>query len=68
MTSVLPPTDTFAIEFSTNEVPGFMTVWEVTLRKRHIPRAQADDTSFRVDLADHPLYLALQRYVRGNPR
>lgn len=66
--SPLPPADTFAIEFFTKEVPGFMTVYEVTLRRRHIPNSQADSTSFRIDLRDHPIYPALQRYVKANPR
>ena len=26
------------------------------------------DVEYRIDLADHPLYKALQQYVKANPR
>jgi hypothetical protein len=57
------PADAYHLEFNTKEMPGMIVCVEVQLRRR-IGR---DHDTFRVDLSDHPLYPALERYVLANP-
>lgn len=60
----LPPTNTFFVEFDSKNSAGYIKGVKVTIEADilHI------DESVRIDLADHPLYPALQRYVVNNPR
>lgn len=49
--------------------PGWMSAVKVTLEMDALPPEDGPlAEKFNVDLADHPLYKHLQRYVRGNPR
>lgn len=57
------PTDTFHVAFDTLEMPGAIVATTVRLTKE-IGR---DGDTFRVDLAAHPLYPDLEKYVLANP-
>ncbi|MBS0476506.1 MAG: hypothetical protein JSR28_15355 [Proteobacteria bacterium] len=59
----LLPTDSFGIEFSTTDA-GYINVVKITIERDVMDAADI----VRVDLADHPLYPSLARYVRNNPR
>lgn len=61
----LPPTNAFHIAFNTDGHAGYIKAVKVTIEYDMLP---ATDEEFRIDLADHPLYKELQRYVRSNPR
>lgn len=61
----LPPTNVFHIAFNTEGHAGYIEAVKVVIELDMLP---ATDEEFRIDLADHPLYKALQRYVRSNPR
>jgi len=57
--------DTFHLEFETREMPGKIQYVEVTINQR----VTSDPTKvFHINLCDHPMYPALVRYVRNNPR
>ena len=56
----LAPTSTFFIDFDTQEMPGKIVATRVTLERVIV---SDESVSFRVDLADHPLYPKLERYV-----
>jgi hypothetical protein len=60
----LPPTNTFHISFDTKNAAGYIRTVKVTIEHDVM---DAMDTA-RIDLADHPLYADLQRYVLANPR
>lgn len=64
-TKPLEPTNVFHISFNTVGNAGYIKAVKVTIEEDMLP---ATDEEFRIDLADHPLYKALQRYVRSNPR
>jgi hypothetical protein len=57
------PAVTYQVQFKT-VAGGYITTVDVTLSEGVM---DIIDTA-RVDLADHPLYPALQRYVLDNPR
>jgi hypothetical protein len=63
-TTPLPPTNVFHISFETKGHAGYIKAVKVTIE--HDVMDTMDEV--RVDLADHPLYRALQSYVKGNPR
>lgn len=56
--------DTFHVSFDTKANPGFVRSVKITITEDLI----MDDEVVRIDLADHPLYLKLEEYVRSNPR
>lgn len=60
----LPATNEFHISFNTKGHAGYIKAVKVTITE------DALDTTdeVRIDLADHPLYPALQQYVKANPR
>lgn len=58
------PTDTFQIEFQVDKKTGYITATQIVISSVILDVMD----SARVDLADHPLYKKLQRYVKGNPR
>lgn len=60
----LPPTNTFHISFETRGHAGYIKTVKVTIEEDVLDAAD----SVRIDLADHPLYKALQGYVLSNPR
>jgi hypothetical protein len=60
----LEPTNTFHISFNTSGKSGYITTVKVTIERDVM---DSMDTA-RIDLADHPLYKDLQRYVLANPR
>ncbi|MCP5340407.1 MAG: hypothetical protein H7A16_09575 [Sinobacteraceae bacterium] len=61
--SSAPPTNEFHIKFDT--MPGgYIKTVKVTIEEDVMDAAD----SARIDLADHPLYRALQEYVRNNLR
>ncbi|MDP3579152.1 hypothetical protein [Methyloversatilis sp.] len=62
--NALPPTNTFLIEFDSKNSAGYIKGVKVTIEADIVDV----DESVRIDLADHPLYRALQRYVLNNPR
>ncbi|TXH35320.1 MAG: hypothetical protein E6Q98_16135 [Rhodospirillaceae bacterium] len=65
MPKVLKPANTFHISFDTKSVgPAFIKTVKVTIEEDVMDQ----DDAVRIDLADHPLYPALQAYVRSNPR
>lgn len=53
----------YCVSFDTKEMPGKVVGVRVQLDKMVL----ADDTSVRVDLADHPLYRHLHDYCAKNP-
>lgn len=55
----LPPTNEFHIQF------GYIKAVKITIEEDVMVDL---DEEVRVDLADHPLYKALQNYVKANPR
>jgi len=57
-------THTYHLNFDTLDMPGAITCVEIKIRKA----VKRDHDVMRVDLADHPLYPALQEYVLMNPR
>lgn len=59
----LDPTDTFHVEFNTEEMPGRVLATEITIRRKI---AESKDV-FRLDLCNHPLYEKLFRYCMDNP-
>ncbi len=59
----LPPTNEFCIDFRTTP-DGYIIATQVTIKE--VVMDAADHA--RVDLADHPFYKKLQRYVLDNPR
>lgn len=61
----LPPADEYLIEFNTQIEPGKIVATRVRLDQVTISDM---DVVFRVDLAEHPLYKDLQRYIDGNRR
>ena len=63
-TQPLPPTNTFFVSIDTKSGGGYIKGVKVTIEEDVIDL----DESVRIDLADHPLYAQLQRYVRSNPR
>ena len=64
MADRLPRTNTFHIQFNTRGNGGYMKAVKVTIEEDVIDLSE----SVRIDLADHPLYPALQNYVKSNPR
>ena len=64
MTNAPPPTNEFHIAFERSAKSGYVTTVKVTIEQGTMDV----DESVRIDLADHPLYLQLQQYVRSNPR
>lgn len=54
----------FAMEFQTSNAAGLIRYVKVTIEESLMDR----EDRVRIDLCDHPLYPALQRYVKGNPR
>ncbi len=64
----------YSIEFETRELPGKMIITHVELyteiidMKTQEAKKNFDELIFNIDLADSPHYLALQRYVKANPR
>lgn len=63
-TKDLPPTNVFFISFDSTNSSGYIKGVKVTIEEDIVDV----DESVRIDLADHPLYGQLQRYVRSNPR
>lgn len=59
-----PPTNVFCIQFSTKDSAGYIKAVKVTIEHEIVDL----DETVRIDLADHPLYGALQQYVKANPR
>lgn len=59
----LPPTDEFCVDFRTTP-EGYIIATRIRIDEHVMDAADAA----RVDLADHPLYKKLQRYVEDNPR
>ena len=59
-----PPSNEFHIEFNSAGNSGYMKGVKVTLEEDVIDL----EGLYRIDLADHPLYKALQKYVLANPR
>lgn len=64
-TNPLPPTNEFHISFNTQVSPGYIRTVKVTIQEDVLVDM---DEQVRVDLADHPLYKVLQKYVHSNPR
>lgn len=66
------PKGEYHISFDTRGTPGFIRAVKVTVEIDMIPDdsglPQDMQEKYRVDLADHPLYAELQRYVKANPR
>jgi hypothetical protein len=54
----------YAISFDTKEMPGKVVTVTIALSKSII----GPNDKVRVDLADHPLYHHIVRYVKDNPR
>lgn len=63
-TEPLKPTNTFCVAFETKGHAGYIKAVQITIE--HVVMDSMDEA--RIDLADHPLYKALQQYVKGNPR
>lgn len=61
---VVKKTDIFHVSFDTKTRPGCLSAVRVILTEDIV----MDDETVRIDLADHPLYLKLQEYVKSNPR
>lgn len=61
----LPPTNEFHISFDTKKTPGYIKAVKITIEEDVMVDL---DEQVRIDLADHPLYKALQHYVKANPR
>lgn len=62
-----PPTmadKVFCVSFETKGLAGHVKAVKVTIEEDIV----LVDEAVLVDLADHPLYAALQHYVRSNPR
>ena len=59
-----PPANEFHIEFNSAGKSGYLKSVKVVICEDVID----PDGEYRIDLADHPLYKALQNYVRANPR
>lgn len=53
----------YCIEFDTNEMPGKVVGIRVELSKQIIGMAD----KVNIALCEHPLYPALERYVKANP-
>lgn len=64
MNKTLEPTNTFHISFQTSGMAGYIQTVKVTIENDVMDVLD----SARIDLADHPLYKALQAYVLSNPR
>ena len=60
----LPPTNEFHIEFNSAGKSGYLKGVKITIEEDVID----PDATYRIDLADHPLYKSLQKYVKANPR
>lgn len=58
------PDNEFHIAFKTKGHAGYVKSVKVTLEADILD----PDGMYRIDLADHPLYPSLQRYVKENPR
>lgn len=56
--------EAYYIEFDTNAIPGKLRAVKVALDSEIISDM---DKGLRVDLALHPLYPALEKYVLANP-
>lgn len=54
----------FALDFRTKDAAGLIRYVKVTIEESLMDHGD----SVRIDLADHPLYKSLQRYVKDNPR
>lgn len=63
MTEKVPYTDTYCIEFNTEEMPGTIVATQIVISKRVMRKKDIA----RIDLCDHPLYSQLQEYVLNNP-
>lgn len=69
MADSLQPTNVFCVAFETRDPKtgkqhaGYVKAVQVTIE--HVVMDTMD--SARVDLADHPLYAELERYVLSNP-
>ena len=55
--------DTFHVSFDTKTNPGFVRSVKITITEDLL----MSDESVRIDLANHPLYPKLEKYVRDNP-
>lgn len=64
MSAQQPPTNVFHIAFETKGHSGYIKTVKVTIEEDVMDTMD----EVRVDLADHPLYKALQTYVKSNPR
>lgn len=58
------PTNVFHISFNTTGRGGYLKTVKITIENDVM---DAMDEA-RIDLCDHPLYPALQAYVKANPR
>jgi hypothetical protein len=63
MSKSLPPTNVFHISFNTME-GGYLKTVKITIENDVMDSMDVA----RIDLAEHPLYKDLQRYVLSNPR
>lgn len=62
MPDKLPPAKEYHISFNTKDSAGYIKAVKVALSEDIVDL----DESVRIDLADHPLYPALQNYVLQN--
>lgn len=61
----LPVADKYYIKFDTRINPGKIEAVTVSINLETISNM---DDPMRIDLADHPLYKDLVRYIKENPR
>lgn len=60
------PTNSYHIDFDTDEMKGRIVSTKVTLEK-HISQPNEHSLVYRVDLVNHPLYRKIFEYCMCNP-
>ncbi len=63
-TPPVDPKNVFHIHFDSIGESGYMKGVKVTIEEDVLE----EESTYRLDLANHPLYKKLQQYVRANPR
>lgn len=58
----------YHIQFDTKDMKNKIRAVRVEIREDIINSKVFEGQTFNIGLADDPLYPALQRYVKGNPR